>query len=73
MADLCLPLLTFTALALYQSPPICQLPTDGQHSICQTLSCPPVSQQFDCVRADGAHYIWQPAELPASPAEARAP
>ena len=62
MADLSLPLLTFTTLTLCMSSPICQPPADGQHSICEQhqTSCQQSAVQYDCVRADGAHYIWEP-------------
>lgn len=60
--DICTPLVAFTTLAFCQSQPVCSPPTDGQHSICEqhSIVCPAQPPQFDCVRADQSHYVWEP-------------
>ena len=75
MADLCTPLLTLLLPAIIcTAPPLCQPPTDGIHSICQPGICRPPPPQYDCVRADQTHYIWEPPDTEGSahslPAEA---
>lgn len=61
MADLCTPILVLTMNAVgCFAAPTCQPAIDGQHSICTSPSiCKPPPAQFNCVRADGAHYIWE--------------
>ena len=62
MADLCTQLFTVTLNTVgCFTTSICQPPTDGQHSICMPAMCPAPPIQYDCVRADGAHYLWEPS------------
>lgn len=68
MADLCTPILA-SHLVLCFASPICQPSVDNLHTICEhtrQVACPPEPQQFNCVRADGAHYIWQPPDTEGS-------